>query len=152
MLVSSFPSMAVIAISGAYGLLQMGVTLVNTAEDYPEDLEAGLTTSVISLGLLRAMRIASQLAIVGALGTLGTLATLLWMRAGGASMWLLGLVPAVVAMCFVSLQITKLSTRVAPMSIDEAAVAVKEAAKAVPIWFTINAWSVCLAAWCVYRA
>jgi len=150
MLVSSFPSIPVIAISAAYGLMQMGVTLVNTAEDYPEDIEAGLTTSIISLGLIRGIRIASWIAILGTIGTIATLAALLWMRAG-ASIWLAGLVPAVLATSMVSVRITKLASTIAPMTVDDAAVAVKQAAKQVPIWFTVNAWSVCLAGWCVYR-
>jgi 4-hydroxybenzoate polyprenyltransferase len=151
MLVSSFPSLPVIAIAAAYGLMQMGVTLVNTAEDYPEDIEAGLTTSIISLGLARGIRFASWLAVAGALGTITTLAVLLWTRAG-ASIWLAGLIPVVAATALVATQITKLASTIAPMSIDDAVAAVKQSAKAVPIWFTINAWSVCLAAWCIYRA
>src|SRR5258707_3283795 len=39
-------SIPVLVFAAAYGALQMGVILVNTAEDYPEDLEAGITTSV----------------------------------------------------------------------------------------------------------
>src|SRR5262249_60925372 len=41
-----------------YGLLQTGVVLVNTAEDYPEDLAMGLSTVIVSLGLRRGIGLA----------------------------------------------------------------------------------------------
>ena len=43
----------------------MGVILVNTAEDYPEDKAAGMQTSIVALGLSGGIRAAFCLAFIG---------------------------------------------------------------------------------------
>src|SRR5262249_31497804 len=44
-------SWGVLAVAAAYGMLQTGVILVNTAEDYPEDRQMGVHTAIVTLGL-----------------------------------------------------------------------------------------------------
>jgi 4-hydroxybenzoate polyprenyltransferase len=53
-----FPSLIQLAIFVAYGFLQMGIILLNTAEDYTEDKAAGLKTIIVAMGLHRAMKFA----------------------------------------------------------------------------------------------
>jgi 1,4-dihydroxy-2-naphthoate octaprenyltransferase len=82
-LIDAAISLPVLVFASAYGALQMGVILVNTAEDYPEDLEAGITTSVISLGLHRGIALAFWLVMGGSIGVLITLLVMFKQRGVG---------------------------------------------------------------------
>ena len=53
-----FPSLTKLLLFAAYGFHQMGIIMLNTAEDYTEDKNAGLNTIIVALGLHRAMRFA----------------------------------------------------------------------------------------------
>lgn len=136
-----------IGLALAFGALQMGVTLVNTAEDYPEDLEAGVHTSVIALGLERAIQTALALVCIGGLCVLAILVNRL--LAGGAEL-LLTLLPALVAVGFVARRIGRLGRSLRHVPLGEQIGLVKQSAKEVPIWFTINAWSIFIAALTIF--
>gem|GEM_PF-3774149 len=58
----------------------MGIILVNPAEDYPEDLNANITTSVVALGLHRGITLAFWLVVIGAVVVLTSLIWMLWQR------------------------------------------------------------------------
>jgi 4-hydroxybenzoate polyprenyltransferase len=58
---NGFPSLLQIAIFSLYGFHQMGIILLNTAEDYTEDKTHNLNTIIIYLGLHRAMNCAFYL-------------------------------------------------------------------------------------------
>lgn len=60
---AGFPSPLQIALFSLYGFHQMGIILLNTAEDYTEDKATGLNTIIIYLGLHRAMNVAFFLVI-----------------------------------------------------------------------------------------
>lgn len=64
---SGFPSLPQLLIFTFFGLHQMGIILLNTAEDYTEDKLNGLRTIVITLGLHRAMNFALVLVIISGL-------------------------------------------------------------------------------------
>jgi len=134
-----------IAVALAYGALQMGVTLVNTAEDYPEDLEAGVRTSVIALGLERAIRIALLLVLGGGACTLWLLGSRL-----SVGIPLVALLPSVAAFSFVAGRIGRLGQDMRRAPLEVQIVLVKKSAKEVPIWFTVNAWAVFIAALTVF--
>lgn len=53
-----FPDALRLGLFAAYGFHQIGIIMLNTAEDYPEDKNAGLNTSIVALGLHRAMNFA----------------------------------------------------------------------------------------------
>lgn len=146
--VSSQPSWPVLLLACTYGLQQIGVTLVNTAEDYPEDLEAGLKTSVIALGLERGIALAGFCALAGCVGTTVILAYLLNFNSAS----LLALVPTVLVGTFVCLGICQLALKIRHAPLSAAIDAVKARAKFVPLWFTLNAWAVCTTAYCIYLA
>lgn len=55
---SGYPSLNLILFFSAFGIHQMGIIMLNTAEDYPEDMEDGLTTFTIKAGLHRSVKIA----------------------------------------------------------------------------------------------
>lgn len=59
-----FPSFIQLFIFSLYGFHQMGIILLNTAEDYTEDKASGLNTIIIYLGLHRAMNFALTLVII----------------------------------------------------------------------------------------
>ena len=139
----------VTAVALAFGTLQMGVTLVNTAEDYPEDREAGVRTSVIALGLERGIRIALLLVLVGGACLLGLLGRRL--IAGGTGVGLLfALLPATAAFVFVAFRIGRLGSAMHSASLEQQIALVKRSAKEVPLWFTVNAWSVFVAALAIF--
>jgi 4-hydroxybenzoate polyprenyltransferase len=140
LLVSATPSLTVLIFAAAYGTLQMGIILVNTAEDYPEDLEAQITTTVVALGLHRGIALAFWLVVVGAFGVLVTLYVLFRQRdAGWASM--LAMLPAVAACLYVMSSLWGLKRSITDSSLADSIQTVKRSAKRVPLWVTIVAWS-----------
>lgn len=150
LLVSPTFPLAVVAYALAYGCLQMGVILVNTAEDYPEDLAAGVRTSIIALGLPRSLALAFGLSLVGGLASLTILCSLYAQRHAPPAAWTALLLPFA-ACVFVAAGIGRLARSVARADLTEGIVLVKRAAKIVPIWITLVAWSSCAAAFALYR-
>ena len=138
-----------IAVALAYGVLQMGVTLVNTAEDYPEDIEAGVRTSVVALGLERGIQIALLLTVVGGACVLSLLGQRL-ITGGAGNGSLLYLLPAIAAFVFVAGRIGRLAGAMRHVPLEQKAILVKQGAKEVPVWFTVNAWSVFVAALAIF--
>lgn len=61
---AGFPSVVQILIFSLYGFHQMGIILLNTAEDFAEDKASGLNTIIIFLGLHRAMNFAFYLVVI----------------------------------------------------------------------------------------
>lgn len=140
-LVNAGLSLTVLVFAAAYGTLQMGIILVNTAEDYPEDLEAGITTSVVALGLHRGIELAFWLAGVGAVAVLITLAVMLSER-GISPLFRLALsVPPLAACFYVLSSIARLRRSIKNRNLPDTIQKVKRAAKAVPLWVTVVAWS-----------
>ena len=141
LLVDTFPSLSVMIFAAAYGTLQMGVILVNTAEDYPEDLSARITTSVVALGLHRGIALAFWLIVIGAVGVLATLVLMFWQR-GSELIWALAMVPVMIACFYVITSVGGLQRLISGATLDDSIRSVKHAAKRVPLWVTIVAWSV----------
>ena len=140
-LINAGISIPVLVFAAAYGTLQMGVILVNTAEDYPEDLEARITTSVVALGLHRGIELAFWLVGIGSIAVLITLAVMLNER-GISLLWLTVLSPPLAACLYVLQSIAKLRRSIKNTNLSESIQKVKRAAKAVPLWVTLVAWSI----------
>jgi len=151
LLVSTMPSLALLAFAAAFGALQMGIILVNTAEDYPEDLEAGIKTTIVALGLHRGISLAFWLTAIGAAGVLVTLGAI-WQQKNVAGIWTLAIAPAALACLYVLSGIWKLKRTIAGQILEVAIQTVKRAAKRVPIWLTVVAWSVLGAAYALFVA
>jgi 4-hydroxybenzoate polyprenyltransferase len=149
LLVSAVPSPTVLILAAMYGTLQMGVILVNTAEDYPEDLEANITTSIVAVGLHRGIALAFWLALIGAVGLLVTVGVLFWQRDGGP-LWLFAMLPAVAACIYVVSSISKLKRVIAGANLADSIQTVKRTARKVPLWVTVVAWSVLGAAYALF--
>jgi 4-hydroxybenzoate polyprenyltransferase len=57
----------------AYAVMQMGIILVNTAEDIPEDTDAGIRTAAVALGLTPTLRLATAMTMLGGAGVIALL-------------------------------------------------------------------------------
>ena len=140
LLVSTLPSPAVVVFAAAFGAMQMGIILVNTAEDYPEDLEAQIKTTIVALGLKRGIKLAFWLTTIGALSLVVTLGVMFRQRSI-QTIWLLAMLPAVIACIYVLIDIGKLKQTIAHQTLEAAIQTVKHSAKRVPVWLTVVAWS-----------
>jgi 4-hydroxybenzoate polyprenyltransferase len=151
LLVDAVPSLSVLVFAAAYGTLQMGIILVNTAEDYPEDLSANITTSIVALGLHRGIGLAFWLVVIGAAGVLTSLIWMLWQR-GSEVIWILATLPAVAACIYVIASVGGLRSLISGASLEDSIRTVKHAAKRVPLWVTIVAWSLLGASYALFYA
>jgi 4-hydroxybenzoate polyprenyltransferase len=150
LLIDAHTPPALLAVAAAYGTLQMGVLLVNTAEDYPEDLAAGVRTTIVATGLPGGITLALWLAAVGSVALLATLAVLFWQRRAGPA-WVAALLPAACACAYVSGGIRGLRRAIAGAALADQIRTVKRVAKRVPLWVTAVAWSTLAAAYALYR-
>lgn len=150
-LIATRPSVPVLLFASAFGALQMGIILVNTAEDYPEDLEAGIKTTIVALGLHRGISLAFWLTLIGAVGVLITLIVMLSQR-GVAPVWMVAIVPAAIACSYVLADVWKLNSAILKEDLASAILTVKRTAKRVPIWLTVVAWSVLGTAYAIFLA
>jgi 4-hydroxybenzoate polyprenyltransferase len=150
LLVDAYPPPTLLILAAAYGTLQMGVILINTAEDYPEDLAAGICTTVVATGLQTGVTLALALAALGSAGLLATLTMLFRQRHAGWQ-WMAALLPVACASVFVSGSIWSLKRSIAGAELAEQIRTVKHAARKVPLWVTIVAWSTLGAAYAFYR-
>lgn len=73
---NGFPCIAALFLFAFYGFHQMGIILLNTAEDYTEDKADHLNTIVVALGFHRTMNFAYRLVILSGLAIQAILALL----------------------------------------------------------------------------
>ena len=149
-LINAGLSITVLVFAAAYGTLQMGIILVNTAEDYPEDLEARITTSIVALGLHRGIELAFWLVGVGSVAVLITLAVMLIER-NISPLWLTVLIPPLAACLYVLQSLAKLRRSIKNRNLPDSILRVKRAAKAVPLWVTLVAWSILAATFMLFH-
>ena len=140
LLVSAVPSVTLIIFAAAYGALQMGIILVNTAEDYPEDKNAGITTTIVALGLNRGISLAMWLTVFGTIGVLVFLAVL-FRRQMEHGWTLIALALVAAASAFVITGLVRLKRNIDRVDLGQGIKLVKKAGKLVPLWVTLVAWS-----------
>ena len=145
MLFVPWPTWEVMAVASAYAVLQTGVLLVNTAEDYIEDRARGVRTVIVALGLHRGQTLAAVLAPLGGMGLLATFAAVLGTD-GWTAMEAAGLVVVVVVAGLVSASVVRLRLRIAGLDEAAAVALVKHSARWVPLWITSVAMSGLVAA------
>src|SRR5262249_7914446 len=133
LLFSPWPPWGVWAAATAYGLMQTGVLLVNTAEDYPEDRQMGVRTVIVALGLMPGITLALALTLLGCAGLLASYAAMFVLR--GANGWALSLLPLAGACAAVSAAIIRLRQQLHGKE-EEAVAEVKRSARWVPVWIT----------------
>jgi 4-hydroxybenzoate polyprenyltransferase len=145
LLFSARPPWEVGAVAAAFGMVQTGVILVNTAEDYPEDRRMGVRTAIVALGLRRGLGVALALAALGSAILVATFAEVYHLRTVPAP-GLAALVPLAAACGGVTLGIGRLWRRLCEKTEAEDVLAVKRCAKWVPLWITSVAVSALVAA------
>ena len=89
--------------------------------------------------------------VVGAVGVIATLIAIFKQR-GVEGIWPLALLPAAVACFYVLSGIGKLKRTIAKQDSAGAIQTVKSSAKRVPIWLTVVAWSMLVAAFILFIA
>ncbi|RFP64340.1 hypothetical protein D0N36_14900 [Hymenobacter lapidiphilus] len=150
-LVTRFPKPAVLTLAAAYGLLQVGVLMLNNAEDYTEDRAAGLHTAIVALGLHRSMRVAQALTSGAGLLVLGSFAYLfraekLPKAAYGA------LLPLAGAVAYVARGYETVNRKIADLDEVAATAVLKENGMLVPQWLKATAYTSLLAAGVLFAA
>jgi 4-hydroxybenzoate polyprenyltransferase len=150
LLLRSFPSAGLLVFAAAYATIQMGIILVNSAEDYPEDREAGVRNTVVAYGLVASMNGAVAMVAAGGLGLLITL-TVLYGSVGAATLYWSAILPLLGATLFVFADIFLVSRSLLVATEETQITRVKYAAKRVPIWITLVAWASFIAVYVFYR-
>ncbi|HEX2133646.1 MAG TPA: UbiA family prenyltransferase [Actinophytocola sp.] len=131
----SWPVLAAIV---GFGVNQVGIVLVNTAEDWPEDEAFDIRTCVRALGLSRAMATATGMIAVG-----GSTVCLSVLAIGGPH---IGLVPMVAAIGFALVHVTRTWRGVRGKAVEDALAFLRPRAKLVPLLVATTGWGTVLAA------
>ncbi len=127
-----------LALAAAYGAMQEGIVLVNTAEDLPEDAEHGVWTSARALGLRGSVAVATGLVGIGG----AVVIVLVGRELDAVARSLAWLSPLVLAWLWVlrELRRTDADVRAAGASEERAVEALRPWARRVPLWITATAW------------
>lgn len=135
----SFPDAWFLATAIAYGGMQMGIILVNTAEDFPEDRAAGVRNTTVALGLHKGIALAA--ALVGICGAAHVgLAVSQSIRSSLPLGWYAPLVILALVWLAATTRLTLLANRLGNLEEAEAVTLVRQRAKLVPVALTLTAW------------
>ncbi len=135
------PPIEVVLASLAFGAMQTGVLLVNTAEDLDEDEREGVRTVAVALQAAGTMRLARALTIVGGVG----LAALFGCTTE-AGPWLAALVPLAIAVVYNERWIAALVERTTSVHEAAAREAIRKQGRYVPRHIEATAWTALVAA------
>jgi 1,4-dihydroxy-2-naphthoate octaprenyltransferase len=127
-------------LAASYATVEMGVILVNTSEDLPEDRAMGLRTTTVALGLRSTLVLASAMVLVGGLAF--TTFWVLFYRQVAAAAWAYVTIVGLVGVCvFIFRCLSELVQRVDTARDEESAIRVVKAHGAlVPVWATLIGW------------
>lgn len=135
--VHGLPTPSLLVLIGLYGALAQSIILVNTAEDYDEDEEAGLYTSALALGRTGAVWTSAIGVLLSGGGLLALfVSTGLAEEAPGPLWFALGL--WVSAWAWSTLEIGHLAYRVQRAKQPDRVL--KRGAAKMPVWITVMAW------------
>jgi len=146
------PSTEVVAVALSYGLLQTGVILVNTAEDYPEDRQMGVRTAIVAVGPHRGVSLALGLTALGSVALLATLASLCRERHLGTWFWAGALIPPTLSCAFVLRCFVRLRREIAGKSEADTIAVLKKTGRLAPILITSVALGTLLSAVLLFLA
>jgi alpha-ketoglutarate-dependent taurine dioxygenase/4-hydroxybenzoate polyprenyltransferase len=120
----------------AYGAMQQGIILLNTAEDLPEDRAMNVYTSARALGLRGSVLGSIVLTAGGGAALLGLLGHAL-SEAGRPIV--LGLLPLLVTLFVFVAACSRVLRRLDPLDEDRAIRELRSASRLVPVWITATA-------------
>lgn len=131
----------IIVLAASYATIEMGIILINTSEDLPEDISMGIRTTTVVLGLGHTIRLASAMVLIGGVAFL-----IFWIHfflQKGLPVWSYLTLLGLFVICFyIYFRILKLSQKVNTAKSQEIAIGiVKSHGSLVPIWATIVGWS-----------
>jgi 4-hydroxybenzoate polyprenyltransferase len=149
LILDASPHWTVYLVCFTFGMMQTGIILVNTAEDFPEDRTAGVNTVIVELGLLRGIRLGYALATLGSIGLIAVMGTIIFKRSGSVSA-LAVLLPLLATSTMVIIQMRLLSVAINGKSEDDAVAIVRANATKVPLWISGQALASCLTAWLIF--
>ncbi|GKQ38957.1 UbiA family prenyltransferase [Streptomyces sp. A012304] len=132
------PSWELLLLFVAYGAMQEGIILVNTAEDIPEDQEAGLRTSALALGLSRSVAVGVGLVAVGGAVSAACLTAI------GDPSW--GLAVFVLSLSWVLWEMVSTWRAVRGHPLAAGMAILRPRARRMPLWITATGWGSLLAA------
>ncbi|MGW5055178.1 UbiA family prenyltransferase [Actinokineospora sp. NPDC004072] len=128
----------VLAAIAGFGVSQIGVVLVNTAEDWPEDEAFDIRTCVRVMGLSRSMGVATGMVAIGG----GTACAAVYALGGPT----VGLGLMVAAVVFTAAHVAGTWRAVHGRSIEDALQALRPRAKLVPLQIALGGWTTVAAA------
>jgi len=128
-------ALEVIFFSLAFGLLQTGVILVNTAEDFPEDRELGVRTVIVHTGIRKGMWLAFILTLFGWGMLLASIFGISSQARMTSQSILIACGPLSALGIAVTISLCKLARKI-PGDENEGIQLVKQAARLVPAWMT----------------
>lgn len=135
-----FPDVFQIILISFFGFMQMGIILLNTAEDYTEDINDGLNTIIVSLGLHRSMKLALWLVIISGLIIQISIGINLFLS---KTEWYL--FPAILIFTTgwikVILEYKKIIKKINGQDVDEAVKTIKKNGMKVPQWLKTTAYT-----------
>jgi 1,4-dihydroxy-2-naphthoate octaprenyltransferase len=130
----------IIALAATYATVEMGIILINTSEDLPEDRAMGVRTTTVALGLNRTIALATGMVLVGGFGFILFWITLFGERSAPAWSYL-AIAGLGVAWVFVLRSLWQLTQGVRQAKDEQKAIAlVKARGMHVPIWATLMGW------------
>lgn len=121
-----------------FGVNQIGIVMLNTAEDLPEDTQFGINTCIRALGLTRAMATATGMIAVG-----GSTVCVTVVAAGGFTF---GAIPMIAAIAFALWHVAGTYRGVRGRPDDEALAVLRRRAKLVPLLVATTGWGTVIAA------
>jgi alpha-ketoglutarate-dependent taurine dioxygenase/4-hydroxybenzoate polyprenyltransferase len=146
-LLVAWPPAKVLLVAAAYGAMQTGVLLVNTAEDLDEDEREGIRTVAVALQARGTMLLARCLSAMGGLALAVVLAASL------AATWALAaLLPLGVVVAYHERWLSALSRATRGVREDTAREAIREQGRYVPRHLEAGAWAALLGAFAVFVA
>ncbi len=129
-----------VIVAAAYGALQEGIILVNTAEDYHEDREAGIRTPAVAWGPQSCIALAAALILFGGAVLLIVL-YFAWQPLYTVEAWTAGMLLFVTCWLWVAYRVGQLWRRIRQLDLTSAVAAIKHAARWMPLWITATAWA-----------
>ena len=133
-----YPSWELLLFFVGFGTMQEGIILVNTAEDIPEDQQAGLHTSALVLGLSRSVAVGIAMVAIGGAACAACLTAI------GNPSW--GLAVFMLSLLWVLWEMVSIWLRVRRQPLTAGMAILRPRARRMPLWITATGLSVLLTA------
>lgn len=136
------PPSALLALIAGYAVMQQGLILVNTAEDLPEDTDAGIRTAAVSLGASRCLALAVAMVALGGAAVVGLVGHALL-----ANTRVLAGLPMLAAWAWALTSVWNTWRAVRDRADGDVVAAIRPRARWMPAWIAATAWGTLLAVW-----